>query len=259
MEQENTGMKLHIHKTAVVAALVIAAMGTQAATIANYGDFPATSVSYNQVSENTDIGMYQAPIIVEDTINFNPLDMVASSPAGGGAVTNNALLNFDVQANAGKYIQGLYLTENGIMTTVGSGSATYVDVTANFLVTISMVNGVSVPDITESFSMSFNPREDGTWEFGTDGPAIGKFWDGSIFLDFASMLGYPGSGGATLANVSLENVLIANADAASTASIQKQNTDGLSITADVIPEPASIVLLMGATSFLAFIRRRIIG
>ncbi len=255
-------MKLHIHKTAVVAALVIVAMGAQAATIANYGDFQGTSVSYNQVSENTDIGIYQAPIIVNDSINFNPLDMVASSPAGGGAVTNNALLNFDVQANAGKSIQGLYLTENGIMTTVGSGSATYVDVTANFLVTISMVNGVSVPDITASFSMDFNPREDGTWEFGTDGPAIGKSWDGSVFLNFAGMLtgnGYTESDGTTLANVSLENVLIANADAASTASIQKRNTDGLSITADVIPEPASIVLIVGATSFLAFIRRRIIG
>lgn len=254
-------MKLHIHATVAASILLMTAMGAQAATVANYGDHPAVSVSYNQVTENTDIGLYQGPTIGGNTITFDPLGIKATA-FGGSTVTNNAILNFDVQANPGKYINGLFLSESGDLTLTGSGTdATYADVTATFTVQILEVDGAPITPITDTFSIDdFSPNPNGTFELLTDNSPSGLIWDGDIYLPFADMLdGLVYTDGVTLANVNLANILVADSEAGSYANIHKKEAGGLSITSDVIPEPASAVLLIGTASLLTFIRRRIIG
>lgn len=257
-------MKKHIQSVGI-AILLMAAMGAQAGTI-SYGDFPTTSVSYENVNENTDIGAYQAPTASDNNLSFSTLGIKAEA-TGGSMVTNNAILNFGIRANAEKSVAGLLLSESGDLNVLGSGTdATFVDVSANVTVVISEVNGTGIADITRTFSINdFTPKADGTWELLTDGTTSNPtpIWDGEVFLDFAQMLsdnGYnPDNYGTTFASVTLENILIANSEGSSYANIHKKEVGGLSVEGIVIPEPASAVLLVGTASLMAFIRRRFIG
>lgn len=81
--------------------LLTSSICAQAAISTNYGDFEASTIWYNQVSESTDFGWYGSPIVVGNTLNFIPLGMKAESSGGGLDTVNNAQLSFDVQAKAG--------------------------------------------------------------------------------------------------------------------------------------------------------------
>ena len=114
--------------------------------------------------------------------------------------------------------------------------------------------------------MTFSPNADGTLQLITDGGGgFGAYqgkWNGSIYIDLFGILAENSvsyKSGATRANVNLVNILTAGSEASTTSLILKDETTTLSITSNVIPEPASLLLMVGTTSFLAFCRRRFIG
>ena len=252
--------------------ILASSMFAEGSISTNYGNYEATKVWYNQVSESTDEGAYGSPIVTGDSLTFTPLGVKAES-AGGGAQTNTAMVNFDVQAKAGKYINGFVLSEEGDFSMWGASGtdATYVDVTADFTVVIYEVDGVAIGPVTESFSLTFSPKADGSFEFLTDGggsaPAFNPYqaeWIGTMYIDLGDILdnnsiSYAAGGGATLASVDVANILTAGSEDGTSSFIQKKYQSQFTVTSDVIPEPASALLIVGSTTFLAFFRRRFIG
>ena len=259
-------MKHNIHKVKVgiVCIMLLASMGTQAVINTNYGNFEASTVWYNQVSEMTDEGKYGAPNIStgSDAMTFTPLGLVAES-AGGGSTVNTAMITVDVQSKPTKSIDGFYFYELGLYTLEGTGTdATLADVSAEFTLTVTEVDHSPYTLAPVDFSMTFSPNPDGTFEFA--GSNEQDSWNGqaTIFLD-SILDAQLGSGnyisGATGVTLELKNILTAQSEAGTSALIQKTFDGGLTYTVDVIPEPASAVLLVGAASLLTFIRRKFIG
>jgi hypothetical protein len=241
-------------------------MPAQAFISTNYGDFEATTVWYNQVSESTDYGWYGSPVVAGNTLNFTPLGLKAESSGGGLATVNNAQLSFDVQAKAEHYIEAFSFSEGGDFSMAGSGTdSTYVDASANFVIQIYEVDGAAIDTVTESFSMPISPNEDGTFQLITDGGEgliYQDVWSGSVYINLNDILtgnsvGYVN--GATYANVFLENILIAGSESGTYSLINKKLQNGFSITSEIIPEPASLVLMVGTGSLIVYVRRKIHG
>ena len=264
-----------IYTATVLSVVLISSMTVHGSLSVNYGDYTADTVTYVGVSEaNTaPYGQYGAPIVTGDTLTFNPLNMKAEA-TGGSFEQNDYQLQFEIQADAGKYVQGLDFAEAGDISMFGTGTdATGVDVSASFFVTIYEVDGVELSQtITKTFgfnSMTFNPNANGTVLYNTDLGGVGSVfspaqteWDGSIYIDLNSILDENFTSyidGVTRVSFNIDNVLIAATETGTSAFITKKQVGGFSVTSDVIPEPASLVLILGTTSGLAFIRRRIIG
>jgi hypothetical protein len=253
---------------ASLSMLLVSIPSAQGFTSTNYGNYEGSMVWYNQVSETTDVGAYRAPIVSLDSLNFSPLGLKAESAGGGSDDVNNAALSLGIQAKSGKFIAGFLFEEAGdfIMGGPLGTDATFVDVTANFLVSIDEVDGSAIGAVTDNLSMTFSPNADGTFELVTDGGGgFGSYlggWDGSIYIDLFGILADNSVdyvSGVTHANLSLVNVLTAGSEESTSSLIQKDLTTTLSITSDVIPEPASLLLMVGTTLGLAFSRRRFVG
>jgi len=184
----------------------------------------------------------------------------ASTSSTFVSVQNDAQLQFGVTAKEGNAIAGLDFSELGDFSMVGGGFA-FVDVTANFYVTIMDVDGEELDSaFTTASSMTFSPNADGT--FNHSAPFTQGLWDGSIYLDVLSMLDDEGISyvdGVTRMSVNLDNILVAYASAGGTSFIKKKDLTGFTVTSEVVPEPASLVLILGTTCSLAFVRRRVIG
>lgn len=266
--------------TTVLILLVASGMYAKASINANYGDFAANTVSYNNVSEFNTVatgGEYGAPIVTGDTLSFAPLGMKAEA-TGGSFVQNDYQVQFEIQADTDKFIQGLDFAEAGDISMYGTGGtdATGVDVSASFFVTIYEVDGVELDQtITKTFgfnSMTFSSPStsgtDGTVLYVSDLGGAGTFfspaqtvWDGSIYIDLNDILDEEFTSytsGVTRVSFNIDNVLLAASETDTTAFITKKQAGGFSVTSDVVPEPASAVLLVGTASLLGVIRRRFI-
>lgn len=244
--------------------LLVSVMPAEASISTNYGDFEASTVWYNQVSESTDSGWYGSPVVAGDTLNFTPLGLKAESSGGGLDTVNNAQLSFDVRAKAGHYIEGFNFSEGGDFSLVGFGSdSTYVDAAANFVVEIYEVDGAAIDTVTESISMPISPNEDGRFELITDGggvPIYENLWSGAIHINIDDILTNKNIsyvGGATFLNVYFENILMAGSESGTSSLINKKLQNGFSITSEIIPEPSSLLLMVCTGSLIAYIRRKI--
>jgi hypothetical protein len=274
-------MKTNTFYSATVLSILLgSSMCVQAALQVDYGDFDANTVTYVGVSEaNTaPYGEYGAPTVTGDTLSFNPLNMKAES-TGAGFEQNDYQLQFEIQADAGKYVQGLDFAEAGDISMHGTGTdATGVDVSASFFVTIYEVDGVELTStITKTFgfnSMDFTKGDPavanpgGTVLYVSDLGGSGSFftpaqevWNGSIYIDLNDILDENFTSyvdGVTRVSFNIDNVLTAGTEAGTSAFITKKQAGGFSVTSDVVPEPASAVLLVGTASLLGVIRRRFI-
>lgn len=252
-----------VYLTAVLAVLTSTAMVTRA-TIADYGDFEANTLFYNEVTEATGYGEYGAPTITGDAITFSPNNLAAAAGYTSGEFANapslnDAELQFDVVAKAGKYVKDIEFAELGDYGMSGSALAG-VQAKAFFYVTIYEIdNGdfyLNEP-ILETFEYDSGQILHPGGLFATSDD-----WGASIVFDMATILsdnfiaGY--TNGVTKVHITVDNQLSAAAYPGSEALIKKKHTGGLTITADVVPEPASAVLLVGTTTLLGVIRRRFI-
>ena len=259
-------MKLAI-STAAVAMLALSAMSSSSTNIV-YGDYTAADVTFLGVEEYTTtlgdtVPKYGAPIVstTGNTMDFNPVGFEATAGGGGVDFTDGNLV-FIAEAHPNMAIEEIAFSEAGTFTLQGLGTEnTYVDVTARFFIDIYEVNFVDLPSaIRVEAYMDFNPSTDGTFDFPTYGPEDDGSWSGELLVDInyeLSLRGFDPSDRATSVGVDLNNYLTAISEAGSIAAISKKDFDtGLSI--EIIPEPASLALLIGASSLIVYVRRHFI-
>jgi hypothetical protein len=230
---------------------------------ANYGDFVGATVSYLDVTESSETdanALYNAPSIVVDTLTFNP-DFTSYSTGAGGSDTTDGKLTFDVNAKSGYFINELEFKEEGDVNLIGFSNDAYADVSANFFVTVTEVDGVPINPVTGNTTMTFSPSADGSYLLSNlGGPGYNTTWSGDMKINIdvlLTSLSIPFEDGATKVEVALDNTLSTLSQAGTEAFIAKKDFKGFTVTS--IPEPASAVLMIGMTSGLMFVRRRFNG
>ena len=238
-------------------------------TYTNYGDFTAASVDFLQVTEQTTnpgdtVPKYGSPFVTTagNSMDFNPVGFSAIAANGSSDVTDgNLVFIADAHQDKNMAIEKIGFAERGNFTLGGTGTdGTYVDVDAYFYVEVTEVNFQPIESFGISVWMEFDPNTDGKHELVTDG-AGGGLWSGSVEVDINAALvlnGYAETDRATQVAVDLNNVLTAYSEDGTSSLIAKKDFD-VGMTVEIIPEPASLALVLGATSLIAFVRRRFIG
>lgn len=199
-----------------------------------------------------------APVATGNAIRFDPQSFQAVA-SNGATETTVSTLEMVLMGQSGKTVQNLMVSEAGDYTLSGLPSAVAsASVAATFNWTILEVNNAAVTLPTQTEFLQSSPGSGpngGIFTFpGDNGTAVP--WTGSILLDFQGYLDSESiAGSATKVLVSFENELIATADPGSNAFIKKKEIGGFAIVANV-PEPTSVVLLLGAAAGLFSARRR---
>lgn len=266
-KQQFTLLSMTLAATFLVATL---ADNLQAAVM--HGDFPATTVDFLDVTEETLLstsgkgdGLFGAPTVAGDSLDFDPIGFSASSTGGGPSDLLDVQLKFMIQAKDGNAITSILLTEAGD-TTLDNGFSSddaLTRVTANVFVDILEINGVGVSGVDFTGDMEFMPS-DGDYQLSVDNPggsSLNTSWTGSFFRELGPILAANSlTGNVTKVAVTLDNTLTATSDTGSTAFIAKKDTDGIVITVNPdemeIPEPSSLLLAVGSLLVLAGARRR---
>ncbi len=244
-------------------AVVVSFAMSADAIVASYPDQTGATVWVRDISEDTDVGQYGAPTMVGNTMLFSPLGVRAES-TGGGSVQNAAQIQFKLEAMPGNYIEALLLTELGDFSFADDSTgtdATKVDVDANYYLTITEINGdpaaLDIPIIPFPTTMSFQPKASG--EILLSEAALGPFWQGSLSVDVNATVAahpdYDASDKATKVSINIDNILKASSEAGTSALIAKKNVVN-GFTIEIIPEPASVLLLTSAFAGIVFARRR---
>ncbi len=257
-------MKNSIRNVGVITALLLVSMSTQAGLLRNSA--PGDTVTYTAITEDisgygTFGGTYGTPTINGDLLDFNPLGLQAQA-TGGADSENDAELRFGVEAHQGYHISDIQFGEAGESRLRDPGSvgtvSTFTEVTATFFVDILELDhgATALPGSVDDQYIRYFAYFDITGGLGIN------LWDGNIDIDIDQILldnevNY--EFGATEVHITLDNIMYAASEVGTTATIKKKDADGFTITAVSVPEPASVVLLLGTTSGLVFIRRRIIG
>ncbi|MCA9236872.1 MAG: PEP-CTERM sorting domain-containing protein [Planctomycetales bacterium] len=244
-------------------ALIAVTVAGRAATAApiQYGDFDGTTVMYLDVQEesSTDpgLGLFGAPTISGDALDFNPQAFAASSSGLDSDVTDSNL-QFMIKAKPGQGIATVFFAEAGDTTLTGLAGEAETTVGTSVFVDIVEVDGLPVSFSVPAGTMTFTPKDD--FLLSVDGSGT-KVWNGSLFLDLGPFAAANGIKGAiTKINVSLDNTLSAASVAGTSAFIQKKDADALVITVEtetIVPEPATIVSALIGLGLLGVARRRV--
>lgn len=254
-----------MYSYAVRSAALLIAVFVPAAAFAmpiNYGDRVGVTVSYLQVTEETlstgdADGLFGAPSVFGDQIDFNPVGFSANASGAGGFDITDVELTFGIEAKPNKTIETIILTEAGDYTIVGAGGAgTLAAVAANVIIEVFEVDGVAlISPVQTNTSLAFTPSN-GDFDLFNDGPNILGAWNGSLTFDVNAFLASESiAGKATLVQVTLDNQLVALSESGTTAFIAKKDTDGLSVTA--LPEPgAGLLTALGLFGLVSSGRRR---
>lgn len=239
---------------ALLACLALA--GTASAV--DYGDFmdPTGTVAYNNVSDVN--GLFGAPSVSLNSLDFTPTGFQALCSTGlgcPGAASTSDMLTLDIQAVAGQQITEITITE-GLdyqLQAFGTGAFASVTVVANVFIDIFEINGVSVNDISQAFSLSYDPANSFS-VFGPTGIAGGLF-SGELTVDIQSILTANAVlGEATGVRISFDNTLQAFHAGGGQALIRKRDADFVSLTingGNPVPEPGTALLVMGGLALLA--------
>jgi hypothetical protein len=259
-----------------VAALLLMAISSQAlASPISYGSISGTTVDYIDIEENsgTDpgyfppnapLGLFGAPTVAGDSIDFSPNNFFADSQFGAVPDLTDGHLTFGVNSKPGHAIQNINFQEGGGVSVVGVGTdATFVDVSAVGFINVLEIDGAApagLPVIPINLTFNFGVAGDGTWRRASEGFVNGFLWTGAQAIDIKGWLnanGFPTQYGATKITVSLDNSLYAQSEATSGAYIDKKDFGGLSITINTpnIPEPTTFVLGLAGCLAVGAIRR----
>lgn len=233
----------------LVFAGLFATSASQAASI-NYGNSPLIppGVSFLNVTESSvgdPVPLYGAPSYFITGMSFTPTPAFAASAAGGAADLTDGQLNFTVATAGGLGVTDVNLTEGGIFSLTGLGTAgTQTQAGASLKVTVTEINGVGIAPIvlpSSLASVSFNLVAN---------PGAGQPWAVGVSVDVAAALGV--NQRATRVDVVIDNALVAISEAGSNASIAKTSFD---IDIDV-PEPTTAAMAMLALCGLGLRRSR---
>lgn len=244
---------------------LVPATSTFAAAI-NYGNHVGTHVTYVDVTEasNDPLPLFGPPTVTGNSIDFNPIGFAATSANGGSDLTEGNL-SFMVVAKPGSGVEGIALAEAGDTTLAGNvalGSmGTSSAVFASGVLDIHEVDNAPINHISVPFSLTFSPSG-GTFFLGTDGgggPFFNTQWTGSVSIPVSAILlanGFNAGQLATKVSVNLDNTLAAVSETGTTAAIAKKDFGGLTVRADIIPEPASLAVASVAMAALSLRKRR---
>lgn len=246
-----------------VAALSLILVVTRAAYAAPilHGNRIGTTVDYIGIQEEsqTDPGpaLFGPPTIGGDTLDFNPQNFAASTTAAGGSDQTDSNLQFMIVAHPGKSISSIFFTESGDTGLIGFTGDALTNVFAHFEVEIVGVNNLPVSFNVPPQDMTFAPNA-GTYQLSVLGPPIfNSAWNGSVFIDLGPTVALHSiTGAVTKVNVSMDNRLSAASSPGASAFIQKKDADGLIITVNVVPEPASAVVALIALAVGGGLARR---
>ena len=264
-------------RLACSAAALLFLAGTASLSVAasiNYGSFIGNTVTYVNVTEDTNTGdplpLFGSPTVIGDSIDFDPIGFSAQSSGGGVDITDGQL-KFMVVAKSDPStdfaIDSISFAEAGDTTLAGMGTdATFTAVAAYVFIDIQEVDGVGINPIKLLKSLVFNPSG-GTYGLGTDGgggPYYTTSWTGSLLVDLTQALidkGVKYDLGVTKMSVNIDNVLVAISQPHTYSVIAKKDFGGLSVTVNQpgqgeIPEPTSIALALVGLALVAVRRAR---
>jgi len=237
-----------------------------------WGDFIGTNVRFLGITESSatdtlDIdgdgilgnndGLYGRPTISGDSLLFTDLDFFSSSSGVASDITDGKLEG-TIQGKPNSYVDKIRFEEWGDVSLSGfpsSSSNAYAAVANNFYLTITEIDNYELLDPIElQFAMEIDPSN-GDWFLTEDGFFTSRQWSGVLFIDVTQELrkleihGY-----ATNCYFALDNTLATQSMEGTSAYIAKKQTDGLKVTAEIVPEPATLALL--ALGGLLFRKRR---
>lgn len=250
-------LRLTLQITLVLSAVLGIA---STATAASYGSFTGAtgSVSYLNVQDLN--GLFGAPSVSVDSLDFTPLDFEARCSQCPAGVTTTDTLSLDIDTISGRAVDEIRITEGLDFTvlsydTTGLASAR---VQADLVVDVLELNGVPVSGIGRSTSIVYVPSLVSVDGFGSrNGIMIGD-----LRVDIAEIIASAGAtGDATLVRIALSNTLQAIHDGSGgEARIRKRDADFISMTIAAslsdVPEPTTAVLLLGGLAGLAARRER---
>jgi hypothetical protein len=242
----------------IVAVVATAATAASAAPIV-YGNFSGTTVHYLGVTEAptgllgpSATPFFGAPTLAGDALAFNPANFGVSS-SNGGIDFKDSTLTTTIRAKPGFNINAIEFAETGDYTLAGFGTlATAATVNAALFLQIIELDGISVNPIQIATNLSFSPSG-GTYDLVNDAGA-GVIWNGFVSVDLDAAIANAGrSGSATALLFSLNNTLVVTSEQGTVSFLKKKAANGVTITT-IVPEPASLGLLIGG--LLLGLRRR---
>lgn len=257
-------MNLHrFGNSALVAAFCLSLCTSASAAImyGNASDIPPGVITYTNVTESSSTDpvpppRFGAPDVVVNTLDFDPVSFGANSTSGGADITD-VQLNFGIKMLPGTGITSLLIAEGGDFSLNGAGtSATQVIASILARVTIQAVDGVMLAtpitvlgNSSVDFDLTSNPGA--------------SFWDNGLLLEFGPALvsaGIPFVSGVTMAEVVIDDQLIAISQPTSIAFIAKKDfviTPGGDLETNEIPEPTSALVGVLALAGFAACRRTV--
>lgn len=238
-------------------ALVLPSLASAAVITTNYGDFVASTVTYQAVTEASGSGNpFGSPTYVgDDTIQFLPTTFIASPDLPALSEIVDSQIRFTMVANSNQHIPVLNLKENGAVTLLGdvtSGAYATAGVGMAVFYHIRAIDGVAINGPQGSLNMTFTPTG-GMYNL-TNGQLNNQQWSGQLSIDFDAILASKSlAGHATTVEITFDNTLSAANYNGAFASIEKQFVE------ISVPEPSTAILVLGGTTVLASIgwRRRL--
>jgi hypothetical protein len=211
----------------------------------NYGTLAGTTMIYSNISEYTGtdtLPLYGSPTVVGNSLIFNHMNFTSLATNGASDITDGQL-NVDIVSDGGfgQYIDRIKIQEFGDTTLTGTGtSATRSSATIALTLTILAVDYLPFEDFFNQFYQT--NKVFGTWTLPP--PITGQPWNGSLTIDLTAYLQSIGnSGRATWVSISSDNVLTTESQIGTSAFIAKKAA-GFSVTAETIPEPGTLSLLV---------------
>lgn len=214
------------------------AAAASAASI-SYGNSPLIppGVSFLGVTESsgTDaVPLYGPPSYFITGMSFTPSASFSAVATNGSGDLTDGQLNFSIATTGGLGIPNVNLSEGGVYSLAGIGSAaTQAIVGANLTVTVTQINGVNVAPIVLPSAVASS-----TFNLAAN-PGLAQSWSQSASVNVAAALG-AATQRATRVDVVIDNALVAVSEANSHATITKTHF-GIDIDTNV-PEPTTAAL-----------------
>jgi hypothetical protein len=212
----------------------VSAIAASASASVAWSSPSGTTPTYNYSNGESVLGLFGDPLVLANSFVFFPSDFKATASNGSSQTTTDSL-SFDITCKPNQKVTAVTVNELGDYSILGSGS---VKAEGTLIITdlITSANTLSPLISTPASPITTTTSAAGSWTATATAVNLPNGW--------------------TTFHVILTNILQASADAESSSVIQKKFTQaGLEVSI-IVPEPASIGVLLTAGSGLLLRRRR---